>query len=108
MQLNLAEQKVAVIGAGHGIGRAIAEGFVAERCRVWTFDRDLNALPFGRANVTGDVTRYGEVRAFADGIGDVDHLVFSVAAIDDSSSALYWAHSLHASHQCHLSSPCQS
>jgi glucose 1-dehydrogenase/sorbitol-6-phosphate 2-dehydrogenase len=90
MQLNLDEQKVAVIGAGHGIGRAIAEGFVAERCRVWTFDRDPNAAPFGAANVTGDVTRYEEVRAFAESVRDVDHVIFSVGAGSGKFGFPFW------------------
>lgn len=90
MQLNLDEQKVAVFGAAHGIGRAIAEGFVAERCRVWSFDRDSNASPSVHANITGDVTRYEEVRAFADGIGDVDHVVFSVGAGSGKFGFPFW------------------
>lgn len=90
MQLNLDEQKVAVIGAGHGIGRAIAEGFVAERCRVWTLDRDADAAPFGHANMTGDVTRYEEVRTFADCVGDVDHVVFSVGAGSGKFGFPFW------------------
>ena len=88
MQLNLDEQKVAVIGAAHGIGRAIAEGFVAERCRVWTFDRVSVSL--GQASVMGDVTSYDEVRAFADGIGDVDHVVFSVGAGSGKFGFPFW------------------
>ena len=54
MQLHLDEQKVAVFGAAHGIGRAIADDFVAEGCQVWTFDRDPNAAPSVHASVTGD------------------------------------------------------
>lgn len=92
MQMNLDGQKVAVIGAAHGIGRAIAEGFVAEGCRVWAFDRDQNAPPLaaGHANVTGDVTRYEEVRALADGIGDLDHVIFSVGAGSGKFGFPFW------------------
>ena len=58
MKLNLEGQTAAVFGAANGIGRAIAEGFVAEQSRVWTLDRDPDAAPCGEASSTGDVTRY--------------------------------------------------
>lgn len=92
MQLHLDEQKVAVIGAANGIGRAIAEGFVAERCRVWTFDRDASAAPLcgGHASVAGDVTRYEDVRAFADSVDDTDHVVFSVGAGSGKFGFPFW------------------
>ncbi len=92
MQLNIAEQRVVVIGAARGIGRAIAEAFVAERCRVWAFDRDPAAppLPDGNVSVTGDVTRYDEMRAFADSIGAVDHVIFSVGVGSGKFGCPFW------------------
>ena len=42
--------KVAVVtAAGQGIGRAIAEAFVAEGATVWATDKDV-ALQIGRAS----------------------------------------------------------
>jgi 2-hydroxycyclohexanecarboxyl-CoA dehydrogenase len=88
MEMNLADQNVAVFGAAHGIGRAIAEGFVAERCRVWTFDREASTSD--PANTKGDVTCYNEVRAFAEGIDAVDHVVFSVGAGSGKFGFPFW------------------
>lgn len=92
MQLNLDEQKVAVIGGGNGIGRAIAEAFVAERSQVWTFDRDPNAAPIasGQVNITGDVTCYDEVSSLADCIGDTDHVVFCVGVGSGKFGFPFW------------------
>ena len=92
MQLGLDGQKVAVLGAAHGIGRAIAEGFVAEGCRVWTFDRDPNATPLVSidGNVTGDVTSYEAVRAFAERIDHPDHVIFSVGAGSGKFGFPFW------------------
>ena len=92
MKLNLEGQTAAVFGAANGIGRAIAEGFLGEGCRVHGFDRapDATPQPSGFTNVTGDVTRHEEVRAFADGIGDVDHVVFSVGAGSGKFGFPFW------------------
>jgi glucose 1-dehydrogenase/sorbitol-6-phosphate 2-dehydrogenase len=92
MQLKLDGQHVAVFGAARGIGRAIAESFVAEQCRVWTFDRDADAppLPGGQASVTGDVCRYEEVRAFTEGIGELEHVVFCVGVGSGKFGFPFW------------------
>ncbi len=72
MNLNLAGQSVAIIGCAHGIGRAIADGFITEGCHVRGLDREKNA-----DHVTlGDVTDYAGLKAFAEGFECVDHVVF--------------------------------
>jgi len=90
MKLNLEDQSVAVFGAANGIGRAIAEGFLAEGCRVHGFDRAAGAPSAGQTNTTGDVTRYDEVCAFADHIGAVDHVIFSIGAGSGKFGFPFW------------------
>jgi len=92
MQMNLEGQKVVVLGAAQGIGRAIAEGFVAERCRVWAFDREAQTAPLSsvEGNLPGDVTKYDELRAAAEQIGDVDHVIFTVGASSGKFGFPFW------------------
>src|SRR5512135_552334 len=92
MELNLSGQTVAVLGAANGIGRAIAEGFIAEGCRVHGLDRDPKArpLPAPGALGVGDATSYEQVRAFAATCGDVDHVVFSVGAGSGKFGFPFW------------------
>jgi len=92
MQLNLTGQSVAVLGAANGIGRAIAEGFLAEGCRVHGFDRDPAPRPLRTAGDvrTGDATSYAQVMAFAAACGDVDHVVFSVGAGSGKFGFPFW------------------
>ncbi len=90
MKLNLADQSVVVFGATNGIGRAIAGGFLDEGCRVHGFDRAAGAAQAGLTTFTGDVTRYDEVRAFADQVGSVDHIVFSVGAGSGKFGFPFW------------------
>ncbi len=80
MELNLQGQQVAVFGAANGIGRAIADGFIAEGCVVHGFD-----LASG-----DDVTKCDQVRAFADRLPAVDHVVFSVGAGSGKFGFPFW------------------
>ena len=96
MQLNLANQTVVVFGAARGIGRAIAEEFVNEGCRVHGFDRNPDPSPSpagagaGAASIQGDVTSYEQVRAFAAGLGEVDHVVYSVGIGSGKFGFPFW------------------
>jgi 2-hydroxycyclohexanecarboxyl-CoA dehydrogenase len=92
MDLNLTGHRVAVFGAARGIGRSIAEGFVAERCHVLGIDRDASAQAFtnNTALVQGDVTRFEEMSALANQIGEVDHVVFSVGVGSGKFGFPFW------------------
>jgi 2-hydroxycyclohexanecarboxyl-CoA dehydrogenase len=86
MNLNLAGQSIAVFGAARGIGRAIADGFVAEGCSVRGFDRESGADFI----TTGDVTSYEAVKNFAAGFEAVDHVVFCVGIGSGKFGFPFW------------------
>lgn len=70
--------KVAVVtAAGQGIGRAIAEAFVAEGATVWATDKDvtlLDGIPKAKKRKL-DVLSNKAVEAFAAKVGTIDILV---------------------------------
>lgn len=86
MNLNLEGQSVAVFGAARGIGRAIADGFVAEGCTVRGFDREKTA-DFVTA---GDVASYGAVKSFAGEFEAVDHVIFCVGIGSGKFGFPFW------------------
>jgi NAD(P)-dependent dehydrogenase (short-subunit alcohol dehydrogenase family) len=86
MNLNLQGQSVVVFGAAKGIGKAIATGFRTEGCSVFGFDREKTETSITQ----GDVTNYDSVRAFADGLEHVDHVVFSVGVGSGKFGFPFW------------------
>ena len=70
--------KVAVVtAAGQGIGRAIAEAFVAEGATVWATDKDvalLDGIPKAKKRRL-DVLSSRAVESFAAKVGPIDILV---------------------------------
>src|SRR5690554_3585343 len=93
MQIDLAGQTVVVFGAARGIGRAIADGFHAEQCRVIGFDREPQRSEVPATSysvVSGDVTSPDQLRQFASTIGAVDHLVFCVGIGSGAFGFPFW------------------
>ncbi len=88
MDLNLTGKTVAVIGAAKGIGRAIANGFGDEGCRVVGFDRESGSSAI---DITiGDVTSLEQVQAFAAAYSEAEHIVFSVGAGSGKFGFPFW------------------
>lgn len=99
MQLNLTGQNVAVFGSSNGIGRAIADAFVAEGSNVRGFDRTLPAdstpapssSPAASFETTiGDVTSFDQIKAFAVTFPAIDHVVFTVGVGSGKFGFPFW------------------
>jgi 2-hydroxycyclohexanecarboxyl-CoA dehydrogenase len=92
MDLRLKGERAVVFGAAEGIGRAIAEAFSAEGCQVAGFDRQQPSSKLSGACTLslGDVTSFAAVRDFADTLGEVDHVVFSIGAGSGKFGFPFW------------------
>ncbi len=90
MQLHLTGQHVAVIGSSQGIGRAVAEAFVAEGCTVRGFDRASPATSAPFETTLGDVTSYSALQAFAATFPAIDHVVFTVGVGSGKFGFPFW------------------
>ncbi|MCB0107819.1 MAG: SDR family oxidoreductase [Caldilineaceae bacterium] len=103
MDLGLAGQGVVVLGAASGIGKAIAQEFVAEGARVAVIDRassirqSAEALTVGAEPVVpfeADVTDYAALQEIATqietSVGPVAHVVFAVGIGSGKYGFPFW------------------
>ena len=87
MDLQIAGDVAVVVGGARGLGRAIAEAFVAEGANAAIVDRDPEcvyvARELGGIGIVADVTDDGAIRDAAEEIrrvsGRCDHLIFAAA-----------------------------
>lgn len=93
MKIDLAGQTVAVFGATHGIGRAIADGFHAEGCQVLGFDRTRcgpdkpdPCYPI----YEGDVTDSQAIEKFSQSMPPIDHLIYCVGIGSGAFGFPFW------------------
>ena len=87
MTSRLAGKTALVTAAGQGIGRAIADAFVAEGARVWRLDRDGTTLAGQADAITLDLTAGAGIAALPGTIGPVDVLV-NAAGVVHAGTAL--------------------
>ena len=85
MDLHLNGQTVALFGAASGIGKSIADQFAEEGCTVHRSD-----IATGPNIHTCDVSDLGSVERFAQSIGPVDHVVFSVGTGSGKFGFPFW------------------
>ena len=93
MKLNLANQRVVVLGAARGIGRAIADSFSDEGCRVCFADRspvEEDSI-FSAACDIADPDSVSQLAARLEGEwGGVDHVVCAAAIGSGKFGFPFW------------------
>ena len=90
MHLHLTGQTVAIIGSSQGIGRAVADAFLAEGCTVRGFDRALPTATAPFETTLGDVTSFPALQAFAATFAVIDHVVFTVGVGSGKFGFPFW------------------
>ena len=94
MDLQLAGDAVVVFGAARGLGLAIAEAFVGEGARVAIADvsSDVVAVAerLGAEGHRADVLDFASIRACAEAVGPVRHVVYSVGIGSGKFGFPFW------------------
>ncbi len=94
MDLGLSGKVVVVFGAAQGIGKAIANAFLAEGATVIATDRKPEVSSVGTRGVMLDVTDYDAVKTFADQVrqefGHCDHAIFAVGMGSGKFGNPFW------------------
>lgn len=104
MDLGLSKQNAVVVGAGRGIGRAIAEAFAAEGANVALLDRDASVVDVAQrigaasgvrtVGVAADVSDFAAMQMAAGRVeselGPVMHLVFAVGIGSGKMGFPFW------------------
>ena len=91
MNITLRDQTVIVLGAARGIGRAVADAFHDESCRVVGFDQTADHdSPTPYDLVLGDVTSAQDVASLVGVAGEVDHVVFAVGIGSGTFGFPFW------------------
>ncbi len=94
MDLQLAGDAAVVFGAARGLGAAIAEAFVAEGARVALVDVSLEvfatAARLGSTGYVADVLDFDSIRACAESIGPVRHVVYCVGIGSGKFGFPFW------------------
>ena len=96
MDLKLHDHVAVVVGGAAGIGRAIAELFAKEECRVAIVDRELPALAADarmigvQADATDFVAVQQAARQIEQGIGKVQHVVYAAGCGSGKFGFPFW------------------
>ena len=94
MNLGLSDDAAVVVGGARGLGRAIAQAFADEGCRVGAWDVSPDVSAFGAAGWRVDVSDAEAVRAAADAtwahFGGVEHVVFAVGIGSGQFGFPFW------------------
>ncbi len=94
MDLQLAGDAAVVFGAARGLGLAIAQAFVAEGARVALVDVSPEVFAaaerLGAKGYIADVLDFDSIRAFAETIGPVRHVVYCVGIGSGKFGFPFW------------------
>lgn len=94
MNLNLQNKTAVIVGGAQGIGRAIADAFIAEEAQVAIIDREAEVTGFPGEVRQADVADFEAMEKAAGDLaaefGQIDHVVFSVGIGSGKTGFPFW------------------